>query len=164
MKQLIAGLALGSVLITGCAGMNASADGEMVPVSQLQAAVHCGREQADPALHYLDDSAGMAWARQRIGARPADPVPELDPAADAALLLEMGLKPTGGYGLQLAEPRAALADGVLRLKVNWRTPEPDRLLTQALTSPCLLIKLPRGDYRAIEVLDQHGALRARLAP
>ena len=74
-------------------------------------------------------------------------------------LVEMGLRPTGGYGLAPA-PRAQLRDGIAVLEVTFSTPAPGSLRTQALSSPCVLVQLPPGRYAGVEVRDGSGALRA----
>lgn len=74
-------------------------------------------------------------------------------------IVEMGTRPTGGYGLAVS--RAAMLRGdLLILQATFVSPAPGSIRTQALSSPCALVRLPPGRYGAIEVQDQTGAVRA----
>lgn len=80
-------------------------------------------------------------------------------------VIEMGQRNTGGYGVAVS--RAAVLRGeLLILSATFVSPDPDRMVTQALTSPCVLVQLPPGRYSTVEVQDQTGTSRAtgRLAP
>ena len=58
-------------------------------------------------------------------------------AAQRLLVVSMGQQTTGGYALALAG--AKLADATLILDMDWQTPAPDTLVTQALTAPCVVV-------------------------
>lgn len=74
-------------------------------------------------------------------------------------VVEMGLRPTGGYGVAVS--RAAVLSGErVILRATFVSPAPGSLRTQALSSPCVLVQLPAGRYAEVEVLDQTGAVRA----
>ncbi len=119
-------------------------------VTELYAGSHCGHEADEPTVRYFRDARQMPAAMAEHAER-----------AEAFVLIEMGARPTGGYALQLADPTASVTDGVARLRVRWQEPAPEAMVTQAFTSPCLLLGLPAADYRRIEVLDQSGAVRAQ---
>lgn len=74
-------------------------------------------------------------------------------------IVEMGTRPTGGYGLAVS--RAAVLRGdLLILQATFVSPAPGSIRTQALSSPCALVRLPPGRYDGIEVQDPTGAVRA----
>lgn len=78
----------------------------------------------------------------------------------AYALVELGARPTGGYGLAVA--RAAVLRGeVVTLSATFLSPAAGSIQTQALSSPCVLVQLPRGRYAEVEVEDQSGTVRAR---
>ena len=86
------------------------------------------------------------------------------PGDDALLpapyaLVEMGARPTGGYGLAVARS-AVLRGELLILEATFVSPSPGSLVTEALTSPCVLVQLPPGRYSSVEVDDPGGAVRA----
>ncbi|HUR39934.1 MAG TPA: protease complex subunit PrcB family protein [Verrucomicrobiae bacterium] len=75
-------------------------------------------------------------------------------------VVEMGARPTGGYGIAVARG-AALRGEVVVLAATFVSPPPGSIRTQALSSPCVLVQLPRGRYTEVEVRDPSGELRAR---
>lgn len=75
------------------------------------------------------------------------------------LRLSMGRQRTGGYVLALGDPEVEFVDGSWELHVDWREPGPDELVTQALTTPCLLLAVPWDEPVTLRVLDQHGRER-----
>lgn len=74
-------------------------------------------------------------------------------------LVEMGMRPTGGYGVAVARA-AELRDDTVVLSATFVSPPAASIRTQALSSPCVLVQLPRGRYAAVEVQDQMGERRA----
>ena len=80
-------------------------------------------------------------------------------AQTAYAVVEMGVRPTGGYGLAVARA-AVLRDERAILSATFVSPPPGSIRTQALSSPCVLVQLPRGRYSEVEVEDQTGTVRA----
>lgn len=78
-------------------------------------------------------------------------------------IVEMGTRPTGGYGLAVSRA-AELRGDLLVLQATFVSPAPGAIRTQAVSSPCALVQLPPGRYGAIEVYDQTGEVRATDAP
>ena len=74
-------------------------------------------------------------------------------------IVESGLRPTGGYGVSVAQS-AELHGERLILQATFTSPAPGSLQTQALSSPCVLVQLPAGRYTAVEVRDSAGGVRA----
>lgn len=62
-------------------------------------------------------------------------------AAPEVLLFAIsnGNQPTTGYGLELTVAKATNAE--VELRYRWRTPAPDAVLAQVMTSPCSVIQL-----------------------
>jgi hypothetical protein len=71
----------------------------------------------------------------------------------------MGIQKSGGYSLDLAEEASTVKDKTATIHVSWIQPEEGAFVTQALTSPCLLLKIEKGDYHTIQVKDQFGNIR-----
>jgi hypothetical protein len=74
----------------------------------------------------------------------------------------MGQKPTGGYGLELNREFAVISEDTAALRVSWIDPPKGAILPQIITSPCLVIILPKGPYSQIQLLDQDAHLRLQL--
>jgi hypothetical protein len=87
----------------------------------------------------------------------------VDFSRDVIVGIWMGKKPTTGYGLSIEEESAEIKDHSAIVQVNLNEPDPDTMLAQMMTSPCLLIKLPKGDYRSVEVFSQHSDRLATLS-
>jgi hypothetical protein len=130
------------VLLSGCGFLNGAAPEEKrVPLEVLYKGSQCGagtaagatwidRPQDLPAA--LRRSEGFDWRVEREG----------------AVWIRMGAQPTGGFGLELAEPTAGVRRKVATIRIDWRRPAPDRFVSQAFTSPCIVIKVPRAGLRA----------------
>jgi hypothetical protein len=73
----------------------------------------------------------------------------------------MGRKPTAGYHVSMASRAVAVGEhNELILLVSWIEPPGDALLAQVITSPCILVSIPKGNYSTIQVVDEGGRVRA----
>jgi hypothetical protein len=90
------------------------------------------------------------------------PTPAVDFDAEHVVDIQMGQKPTGGYGIELAEPHATLNDGEALIRLRWIEAAPGAIVTQILTSPCLIIALPKGAYEKIAITDENGKVREKV--
>jgi len=114
---------------------------------------------AGPREHvtlFRDLAELRAWQKERglefTGAEPLSDAPYT--------VIEMGAKPTGGYGLAVSR-EAVLRGELLIVKANFIGPPEGALTAQMLTSPCVLVKLPPGRYGTVEVQDPDGSVRTR---
>ncbi len=88
--------------------------------------------------------------------------PHVDFAKYGVLLIRMGEKPTGGYRLQLMADTAEVENRTALVPVRWIEPEKGAFTTQAITYPYLMIRIPKGSFDRIAVVDQDGTVRFRL--
>ena len=65
--------------------------------------------------------------------------------------ISKGPMPTPGYAMTLEG--ATLSDGVLTVRAQWQTPEPDAVLPQVLTHPCVVVALPVTDAKTLRVTE-----------
>lgn len=130
-----------------------------IPVSVVYSGIHCNAGQQAFRAAWVGHPEQVA--QQRAFPKSIGPI-QWDPEKEGVLWLEMGVKPTGGYALELDDPEATVTAGAAVVTVRWRTPPPDGFVTQALTSPCLVLKLPKADLEAIHIQDQDGTLRAKV--
>ena len=135
--------------------------GEPVSVTRLYADQYC-RIRA-PEVRVIDDANGLAafFAEQAGETRIDGPTtPTVDFAAAQAVLVALGRRATGGFDLALAPDGATLfADGTLQLGLIFAEPEEGAMVTQALTSPCLLVQVPRAGVERIIVTDRDARVR-----
>jgi hypothetical protein len=90
-----------------------------------------------------------AWAEvmQNVASMPQ--LPRIDFAARSVVLVAMGERPSGGYGLELTAAEAI--ERGLRLRIDEVSPGPKCITTQALTQPVLVLSVPaRGDVLEVE--------------
>ena len=74
------------------------------------------------------------------------------------LLIEMGRRSTGGYSVTLGSHAAQVSDDTVVIHVVWNVPDTGAVLAQVVTSPYLLLKLAKGDYRRVVVVDQENEI------
>jgi len=123
-------------------------------VRQLASGVHCGGSQTSASIMAVN-TVSQLHKQMKI---PAD----IDFQRELILMISMGQQRTGGYGLRLSSTQASDEQGVVAVNVDWRLPTPGSMLTQVITSPCILIALPRGDYNTIHVSDQQNLQKLEL--
>jgi hypothetical protein len=134
-------------------------------VETLWAANQSSYATAQPQALYVSDADRLNTLTRANSNRAATAIFEqrrVDWRHEAVVWLYMGNKNSGGYGLRLASPEAVVSHGIAVIKVQWREPSPGALVTQQITSPCLVLKLPKGPYEKIEIQDETGRVRARL--
>ena len=88
-------------------------------------------------------------------------IPQIEWDTHGLVLIHMGQKSTGGYGLELLRRRALLKGGTAYVRINWKQPPAKAIVTMMITSPCLLVKIQRGDYNSVAIIDQSGRQRAQ---
>lgn len=93
------------------------------------------------------DEFSAAWNQAYGASLSVPPLPGADLARETLVAIFLGPKPTGGYGLDVVG--VTLEDGDLYVDVLERAPAPGAIVSQALTSPWLLIRIPRGDAGAV---------------
>lgn len=134
--------------------------GQSVEVLEVSRGLDCGSADPETRIHrFASAEAYRSWAAARGLELPQ--TDELAPARYA--LIEVGQRRSGGYGLAVSRQADRRGD-TLRLRGTFIEPGPDVMVTQALTAPCALVRLPVGEdareEARIELYDQAGALRA----
>lgn len=162
-RFLIATILMGILLMSGCAPVIASSPSHrQIEVAVLHGGVQCGAMDKTPRAAWFDrpDQLNGSLLGRSVGA--SVDLPQWDPAVYGAVLISMGTRPTGGYGIELASSTAKVEDGIAVIQVHWRQPSPDMFVAQVITSPCLLLKLPKTGIHTIHIQDQEGRIQARV--
>lgn len=157
-------LVLLSVLAGGCA---ATSGQKAVQAEQIYADGLCGRTRSSAAARWIADPEELEMLRQSFGQYRMGPptFPEVDFDKRGVLLVQMGKRRTSGYGLALADENPArVEDGVATVTLEWREPGEDVMVAQVLTSPCVMVTLPKAGLERIDVVDQTGSRRLSLEP
>jgi hypothetical protein len=127
----------------------------------------CMTNRLNPHADWIDDAEQFKKTHARLtnhitGAQQ-DLSSRVDFSREGVLIVAMGQKPTGGYGLELSREFAVLSNDTAVLSVSWIDPPKGAILPQIITSPCLAIILPKGPYSQIQLLDQDAHLRLQLS-
>ncbi|TBH20610.1 protease complex subunit PrcB family protein [Thermus thermamylovorans] len=72
---------------------------------------------------------------------PRPPAPSVDFRTRSVAAFFWGLKPTGGYGIEVVG--VTYGGGAARVILNLQSPRPGAIVTQALTSPYVILELER---------------------
>jgi hypothetical protein len=142
-----------------------SAEGQRVPVRILYQDALCGGNRPSPSVTLVAGSDQLKRIFIESKGRmlgPSPPTPAVDFDTEHVVDIQMGQKPSGGYGIELAEPHATLNGGEALIRLRWVEPAPGAIVTQILTSPCLIVSLPKGDYRRIVITDETGKVREKV--
>lgn len=156
------GLVLAAALAAGC-GLSPGRLFEShadIEVREVGRSLYCGSAgEAARVTLLADPQAVLDWqAARNITLAGSESL-----AQTAYAVVEMGARPTGGYGVAVARAAVLRGDTAV-LSATFVSPPPGSLRTQALSSPCVLVQLPPGRYAAVEVQDQTGELRATTVP
>lgn len=144
----ITAMALAATLVNGCA-INRSATADGAPLArQVTESDHCGLTA--PGLVYISNASEL----DRLETLPSgnlamNQLRALDMEQEHLVLVGLGQKSTGGYGVTLES--AEIVDDVLELTLNTRKPAPDAMVTQALTTPCAVIAISPEDWKRLRI-------------
>lgn len=126
---------------------SSTADGAPL-ARQITASDQCG--VGSQGLSYLESRDDLSrledWSMQNLSMKPLN---ELDFNREHVLIVGMGQKPTGGFGLTLASSQ--IKDDVFRLTMFLRRPPADAVVSQALTTPCAVLAITPDHWDSLEV-------------
>lgn len=105
----------------------------------------------------------MEWDKgiQGLAPQAARRLPEIDFEEQLPLLVYLGERPTGGYGVEIDS--AAVKGDTLAAVVSFRSPQPNEFVTMAFTYPYSLVLLERAELNNVErvlFVDREGTLLA----
>ncbi len=153
--KTVAGVCM-ALLLGGCsAAGNWLGGATPLRVEEVGNSSSCGISGAETTLQWLGKrEAVQAWQTQSgIELLPEGAV------AGSYVLISMGQRSSGGYGVTVSRD-AQVRDGRVQLQGTFFAPKAGQMNIQMITSPCVLVRLPEGAWRAVEVSDQTGRLRA----
>jgi hypothetical protein len=129
-------------------------------VSQVRVLQNCNSDGPQTRVSlFASPEEVRAWQeRHKVDLIGVDPLPD----AGAYVLVEMGIHVNTGYGLAISR-QAGDNDGLVQLQATLFSPPYGQTTPQKVISPCVLVALPAGRYRGVEVRDPAGALLADVA-
>lgn len=141
------GLGMVVSALAGCAAVGLSAGGANV----VDSAAYCGTTSQQAAVHYFATESALArW----IDYRGIDEFGAGGAANGGAIVVEMGQRMTGGYKMKMLPDSTKVDNDTLYLGIAWEAPPEYAAISQAMTSPCVVIAPPAGDYDRVVVVDQ----------
>lgn len=145
--------------LVGCIySTNSVADNLSLPVRLLYEGAHGGGHISNPNAYRITTQDQLQKIYNQFGkltfGAVKRQVPRVDFSREEVLLVAMGQKPTTGYQLQLHRSKINISGDTAVLSLAWIEPPPGAILPQVITSPCILIALPIGNYSRIYILDQ----------
>lgn len=156
----LAAFAVSTLALGGCSMMNGLLGPDQVlKVDEVGRALDCAAPSADSTVQmFAGADAVLAWQQtsgiQLIGDQAMLP--------GTYVLVGLGQRPSGGYGL-LIGPEAQVEDQRVQLRGTFFEPDAHTMDTTVINSPCVLVRLPAGDWQGVDIYDQSGKRRARTA-
>jgi hypothetical protein len=145
-----------AALSSACAATHRPPGPSSVTATVVRTSTQCGGEASGPSARWIG-TAGAFHAAMGAGGTFGSEMGTPDFRKEGVLALFMGQRPTAGYGLALHDPTVAIANRVATVVVRVEEPQPGAMVAQVLTSPCLLIRMPRQGIQQIRVVDPSGA-------
>ncbi len=120
-------------------------DDTRVPFETIMQGSHADRREAGEEVARSQSEYERIW-RQTQSGRATEPdveggATEVDFDDEMVIALFMGQQSTGGYAIEVDEVR--VDEQTATVYYRERRPGPDEIVTQALTSPYHLVRLPR---------------------
>lgn len=149
LTRVLASLLLSPLILSGCIAQSshseAQENNEMSETAKAVASYsHCGLTA--PGLVLATSPGDWQKLSNVFGSQmPAWP----DESDRWMLVAALGQKRSGGYGVGFSE---SVMDGrELVVRVSVSSPDPDAMVTQALTTPCLVVELPSAGWDTVRV-------------
>jgi len=160
---LLIGVVMLSGLI-GCAGMSSqTSTNTTIPITVLLEAHQCQAKDIVSSASWVRKAEHLDVSlAQQIKAAHPNAIP-WDSDTLGVLVIHMGRQPTGGYRLSLAVPIIEARRGSGVVNVTRHRPDIGAVVSQAISSPCLVLQFPYKDLKLLRVHDQDGRLLAEAA-
>lgn len=168
-KTWVTAFCIGALILTNQATAAGwfKADHPHLAVTLLFSSHQCAYDQHTPYADLLETQADVNAFFKDNGktglTASRSEAPAIDFARETVAAVWMGKKGTAGYRIELGSNIAAVKDQSAFVQVNFMAPDAKAVLAQIMTSPCLLIKLPKGAYHTLDVVSQNGDLIGRLS-
>lgn len=161
-----AGLCLAPLALLAVACQSNAVKSVDAKVKVLGSSSQCGHSERGLSARWLGDDNSLREAAASLADNQMGDVSKRLAASGsgaAALMVYQGQQSSGGYSLELASDMLSIDDGTASVSVKVNRPASGSMTASVMTSPCLLLSLPAGDYDTVQVLDTSGAPLTRTA-
>ena len=150
--------------LMGCSGISSqTSTNATIPLAVLLEADQCQTKGIVASANWVGEVDHLdPTLVQQIKAQHPDAIP-WDSDTQGVLVIHMGRQPTGGYRLSLAVPTLTVQRGVGVVKVTRHRPAIGDIVSQVISSPCLVLQFPFKSLKTVRVQDQEGHLLAEVA-
>lgn len=137
-----------------------------LPFETLYSSARCDSSVKGPAITWVtdDDAYRLLYRRLQGSLLGGPPAPEVDFKRETVILVEMGFRPSGGYEIIVNPGSVVKRDAELEVNADFKSPPPDMLTAQVITSPCVILRLKRVSFKKIRLLDASGSVVAETTP
>lgn len=154
MKQLLIVVLFGG--LTACITQTAGTD---VPaVETISKSTQCSFYKKEGKAIWLDNEESLTAEWEKISAQglalSKTKAPEVDFTREGIVAVFMGQRASAGYHLTMEPQTPIVAEGIASLNLHYISPPEGAMSAQVMTSPCLLLKLEKGAFRKIRIVDQ----------
>ncbi len=120
-------------------------EGESTMWTRLDRGNRSGVRPEEPDVFVLDDTMALQrfWLEHTRDALDAGSVPEVDLEEYFVLAVCLGERATGGFDVEVREVRYLEAEDTYVVEAVESTPDPEGIVTQALTAPYDLVQVLR---------------------
>lgn len=149
MKALLAILSI-AIFTVGCTVQKKTTDTNTnkVEFTTIKADSYSGFQEQQNKILKTSDWLAKTWeqAHQHIvGDRP--PVPKIDFSSKQVVLVALGMKNNGGFGIEVRNVEEMKNEIVVH--INHLTNGPKCMTTQAIVFPFELISIPKSDKKVV---------------
>lgn len=132
-----------SLVIAGC-GAATNAQGTAMPITSIQKEVPPpGGDAPLREVIRTQDAWDALYRRLRGGASPPPPPPSIDFSREMVLVISLGMRTSGGFGVAVTASQQTPTDIVVT--VEETVPGPTCMVTMAITYPFTAVTLPTSD-------------------
>ena len=129
------------MLLSACATF--AHEGEPIDFSTVARETHSAIQQAGCRVIEDNERFAALWAELYHSRRPELPMPDIDFERETLVAVFQGQQPTGGYAIEVEAVQRIGRRAVVY--VAQTAPEPDDIVTMALTSPYHVVRFARQE-------------------
>lgn len=129
---------------------------------EIYAGFHCGSQTPGGSIEWVTDALRLERAFAKLSSNFATKrttAPDVDFSRRHVVVIYMGTQATAGYSLQLARDEFRTFRGTAEITLAWNKPQPGMMTAQVITSPCVVVTVPKRGYERFQVVDTGGTVR-----
>ncbi|MBX3618751.1 MAG: hypothetical protein KF891_01990 [Rhizobacter sp.] len=148
------GLGLGLAACAAAGPPATPGDAKALDFQVVHASATCGTEATS-----VRRIAGPGRLKHMLAGAAAS-APPAEPDFTRALVLRVSMGQQASVGARFEVVSVQAAGDRLVIGMQWAPPDPQRMNAAVITRPCVIVSLPAGPYRTVQVVDTQGRERA----